>query len=109
MKQVDGEQRAVEQGHLREAQTLREKLVEVQKLVAEREAERTQLLAKLPADVRAKYTRVKDGTGSGTAQVVGRSCARCHRDVPYETVNRLGAGELHHCGNCGRLLVLPAS
>ena len=109
VKQVDAEQRVVEQDQLREAQALREKLAEVQKVVAEREAERGQLLAKLPADVRAKYTRVRDGTGSGTAQVAGRSCSRCHRDVPYETINRLSAGELHPCGNCGRLLVLPAS
>jgi uncharacterized protein len=109
VKQVDADQKAVEQEHVREAQALREKLVEVQKLLAEREAERGVLVVKLPADVRAKYTRVRDGSGSGTAQVANRSCARCHRDVPYETVNRLSAGELHHCGNCGRLLVLPAS
>lgn len=109
LKQVEGEQRTVEQGHVREAQTLREKLLEVQKLVAEREGERGQLVVKLPADVRAKYTRVRDSSGSGTAQVANRSCARCHRDVPYETVNRISAGELHHCGNCGRLLVLQAS
>jgi predicted nucleic acid-binding Zn-ribbon protein len=109
VKQVEGEQRTVEQSHQRESQVLREKLVEVQKLLAEREGERGQLVGKLPADVRAKYTRVKDGTGSGTAQVAGRSCSRCHRDVPYETINRLGAGELHHCGNCGRLLVIAAS
>jgi predicted nucleic acid-binding Zn-ribbon protein len=109
IKVVDVEQRAVEQGRLHEAQALREKLAEVQKLLAEREAERGQLFGKLPADVRAKYTRVRDGTGSGTAQVAGRSCSRCHRDVPYETINRLSAGELHHCGNCGRLLVIAAS
>ena len=108
VKRVESEQREVEQGHLRDAQALRERLVEVQKLVAEREAERVQLVGKLPPDVRSKYTRVRDGIGSGTAQVSGRSCSRCHRDVPYETINRLGAGELHHCGNCGRLLVLPA-
>jgi uncharacterized protein len=107
VKAVQVEQKAVEESQLREAKGLREKLVEVQKLVAEREAERDQLLAKLPADVRAKYKRVKDGIGSGTAQIAVRSCSRCHRDVPYETINRLTAGELHPCGNCGRLLVLP--
>ena len=109
VKQVEGEQRTIEQSHQGEAKALREKLIEVQKLLAERESERAQLVGKLPPDVRAKYTRVKDGTGSGTAQVAGRSCSRCHRDVPYETINRLGAGELHACGNCGRLLVIATS
>jgi predicted nucleic acid-binding Zn-ribbon protein len=108
VKTVQVEQKAIEENHLREAQALREKLVEVQKLVAEREAEREQLLAKLPPDARSKYKRVKDGIGSGTAQITGRSCSRCHRDIPYETINRLTAGEVHPCGNCGRLLVLPS-
>jgi len=107
LKVVQVEQRAIEETHLRDAQGLRDKLKEVQGLLAERDAERGQLVAKLPADVRSKYVRVRDGIGSGTAQVAGRSCSRCHRDVPYETINRLGAGELHPCGNCGRLLVLP--
>ena len=71
------------------------------------EKRRQELRDQLPARAQARYDRTWKGLGSGTARIVDRSCASCHRDIPYETINRVQAGELHTCGNCARLLAAP--
>jgi predicted nucleic acid-binding Zn-ribbon protein len=80
----------------------------VQKQAAEHEQERGKLALELPANVQKPYERMYEGRGAGTTSVKGRSCAACHRDVPYETINRVVASELQLCPACQRILVVPA-
>jgi uncharacterized protein len=98
--------RELEQAHQREADQLRAQLGDVEKSLEALETQRASLAGQLPPDLAPRYGRVRGASGSGTAPLAGRSCGRCHRDVPYETINRIRAGEGHVCGNCGRILVV---
>jgi predicted nucleic acid-binding Zn-ribbon protein len=106
---LEPEQRVIEQGHVRNADLLRGQLDEVEKALERSEHERELLAGRIPQPLLGRYNRVRSATGSGTTSLVGRSCSRCHRDVPYETINRVVAGEGHVCGNCGRLLLAPGT
>jgi len=99
------EQAEVEKSLVGEVERLRARLVEVEREAETCEQERQGLVAKLPADARVRYDRVWKGRGSGTALIAVRSCASCHRDVPFESINRALAGDCQPCVNCGRLLV----
>jgi len=105
LKQVVREQADVEKLLVADADRLRARLVEVEREATEREQERLGLVAKLPADVRGRYDKVWKTRGTGTSLIAVRSCASCHRDVPYESINRALAGDCQPCMNCGRLLV----
>jgi hypothetical protein len=107
--EVERQQREIEQRHVRDGDALHGQLGEVEKELERRQQERETLIPLLPRELAPRYLRVRGSTGSGTAFLVGRSCGRCHRDVPIETINRLRAGEGHVCGNCGRLLVFTES
>jgi len=106
LKQVASEQSASERLHLEEAKKLRAELEQVALDLSARESERIGLIAELPESTRARFERVCREGGLGTSVVANHSCGRCHRDVPLQTVNLLRAGELHHCGNCGRILIV---
>lgn len=86
---------------------LRERLVEVGREIETRDAMRDEILGGLPSEARLWYDRSRKGRGSGTSMIVGRACGACHRDIPYETINRVLASEVQSCHNCGRLLVMP--
>jgi predicted nucleic acid-binding Zn-ribbon protein len=101
------EKKREEQVALTAAEELRQTLAEVQKQVETHERERTKLAAELPANAQQLYERMYKGRGAGTTSVKGRACAACHRDVPYETINRVVASELQHCPACQRILVVP--
>jgi len=105
LKATEVEQRKLEQVAVGQVGQLRERLAQVESDLKVREAERAQLAGALPADLRVRYERVRVGKGSGTAQFSGRVCGKCHREIPYEIINRIGAGEAHPCGNCTRILV----
>jgi len=108
LKQVTAEQGAQERIHVDEAKKLRDELAQVEVELASRESERNELIGLLPAETRARYDRVCRDGGLGTALVANQSCSRCHRDVPLQVTNLILAGELHHCGNCGRILIVSA-
>jgi hypothetical protein len=95
--------------HTKTAATARARLAEVERELAGLEAEREAARELLTPDARGHYDHVQRVRRVGTAWIAGRSCARCHRDVPYETINRVRAGEVHACGNCGRILVLKSA
>jgi len=99
------EKKKVEEGHLREAEGMRSRLAEAQRDLEAREKEREALASGLPGDAGRIYLRMRTSLGSGTSAIKGRSCAACHRDVPYETINRAIAGELQMCAYCQRILV----
>ena len=105
LRHVEQEQGEHERVALQEAKELRARLEEVSAKLETQEAERAQLVSVLPADTRARYERVCKSGALGTSFIVGRSCGRCHRDVPFQTINLVHAGELQHCGNCGRILI----
>jgi predicted nucleic acid-binding Zn-ribbon protein len=105
LKQVVREQADIEKVLVADADRLRARLVEVEREAAQNEQERQDIVVKLPADARGRYERVWKARGTGTSLIAGRSCASCHRDVPYESINRALAGESQPCMNCGRLLV----
>ncbi len=85
---------------------LRARLELVEGALSTRRAEEEKLLLDLDAASRAIYARVKRVRGTGTSRVRGRICSACNRDVPFETMNRIRAGELHPCVNCARLLAV---
>ena len=105
LKQIEAEQSEIESGLKREIGALQSRLAEVETEIVERERQRDELISVLPSDARSRYERVRKVSGGGTSLIVGRSCARCHRDVPYEVINRVIGGEIHTCGNCARILV----
>jgi len=107
VKRVVREQADVEKVLVADVERLRARLVEVQSEAATCEQQRQDLSAKLPPDVRGRYEKIFKARGTGTALIAVRSCASCHRDVPYESINRAIAGEPQPCMNCGRLIVPP--
>ncbi len=95
-----------EEAGLRAAEDLRQRLVAVEKDIEAHESELERLLSDLPPNARTLFERTRKTLGSGTTTLQGRACASCHRDVPYETINRLIASEFHSCPNCRRILVV---
>ena len=59
----------------------------------------------LEPSVRHQFERARKAKGTGTTIVSGRVCAACHRDVPFEDINRVLGGEILPCQSCRRLLV----
>ena len=102
------EKKAEEQLAVAQAEGLRKTLTEVQRQATEHGQERIKLVGELPANVQQPYERMYKGRGAGTTSITGRACAACHRDVPYETINRVVASELQFCPACQRILVVPA-
>jgi hypothetical protein len=105
---LEREQAGLEREHLGRASALREDLERVRAVIVELEAERERILERLEPGVREHYRRVCRARETGTAILKGRTCASCYRDVPYEIVNRILAGELHMCASCSRILVAEA-
>ncbi len=102
--------RKAEQQIRRTIADLRARLEAVEAALTARSADEQKLLAELDPQARATYSRVRRLRGTGTSRVRGRICSACNRDVPFETMNRIRAGELHACVNCARLLaVVPDS
>ncbi len=85
---------------------LRQRFAEVEREIAVRESEEEERLARLDARTRGIYERNRKAKGSGMARIRDRVCSACFRDVPFETINRILAGEVHPCGNCNRVLVV---
>jgi hypothetical protein len=106
LKTYEDDHRQVEKQIGQTIGELRVRLEAVEAALASRRADEEKLLAELDAQSRATYARVKRVRGTGTSRVRGRICSACNRDVPFETMNRIRAGELHACVNCARLLAV---
>ena len=76
--------------------------------VAALEPELESVLQRLKPAERTHYNRMKVGKGTGVARIDGRSCRACHRDIPYEMINRVIAGEWQTCPSCQRTFVMVA-
>ena len=102
---MEAEQAGFEQDLQDRAKGLRERLDQVRNEIKERESERESWVGRLDSEIQVHYRRIVRVLGRGIAHINGRTCAVCYRDVPYERVNRVIAGEVHTCPSCQRLLV----
>lgn len=73
--------------------------------------ERAAQASKLPADLLARYDRIRGGAdGIGVARLAaGGRCEGCHLTLPraeYDALKHSAADEVHLCPECGRILVL---
>jgi predicted nucleic acid-binding Zn-ribbon protein len=105
LREIAEEQKRVEHDLDQQRDDRRERLAVVERELAALRDEHQGILDRLEPRARSFYQRAAASHGGGTTRIRGRSCASCHRDIPYETINRVQAGELHTCGNCQRILV----
>ena len=102
---VEGEQKKQAEDHDRQAEERRAELAQVEKEQVERASQLTSQVSELEPRLKASFERTRKGRGTGTSMIEGAVCSGCHRDVPFEDVNRVTGGELLPCTHCGRLLV----
>jgi predicted nucleic acid-binding Zn-ribbon protein len=64
------------------------------------------LRAGMPVGVLIAHDRMQARGRQSVAEVRKGVCSGCHLGLGFGNVNRLKAGLLHRCGNCGRFLYL---
>lgn len=75
---------------------------------ARREADREQLVARLPEDLLALYERVRERKGIGAALLRARRCGACHLELDRSAISQIkgmSEDEVVQCENCGAILV----
>lgn len=100
-------QAAVEEARVRVAAAapgLRERLEAVRTELAEVESERDADWSQVPPAYQQEYRRIR--AQPAVAEVVGNACAACRVSVTSGQMQRLRRGELIHCDNCARILVV---
>jgi predicted nucleic acid-binding Zn-ribbon protein len=102
---LEREQGDLERQLQERAKGLRERLEQVRQEIQDREAERETWLQSLKPETQTHYRRVVQAQRTAIARLRGRICSACYRDIPYETVNRVLAGEIHTCLSCHRILI----
>jgi predicted nucleic acid-binding Zn-ribbon protein len=77
--------------------------------VAEIEAERAGLLARLPQATRVRYERIRGSKeGRAVVAILKGACGGCYRGQPPQVLQEARRGDrLLTCDGCGRLLVWP--
>ena len=77
--------------------------------VAEVEAERAGLLARLPQATRSRYERIRASReGRAVVAILKGACGGCYRGQPPQVLQEARRGDrLLTCDGCGRLLVWP--
>ncbi len=77
--------------------------------LAQLSVERARQAARLPADLSARYERLRARLkGTGAARLVANRCEGCHLELPsveLERIRRLPGDVLVTCDQCGRILV----
>jgi predicted nucleic acid-binding Zn-ribbon protein len=77
--------------------------------VAAQSEARVTAAAAVPADLLARYERLRSIlSGTGAARLVGESCSGCHLSLPAMEVDRIRKAppdEVITCDQCGRILV----
>jgi len=86
-----------------------EQVADLDVQMADKAAERTAMVADVPADVLALYDRIREhGGGVGAAKLVGRRCTGCQIEATAADLARyqaLPADEVARCVECERILV----
>jgi predicted nucleic acid-binding Zn-ribbon protein len=79
--------------------------------LAEEAGRRAEAAADLPADLTARYERLRERLdGIGAAPLVGGRCGGCHLSLPATELDRIRReppDALVSCDQCGRILVRP--
>ncbi len=83
---------------------------EIDAEIAEEHDQRSSAAEGLPAELVAEYESLRRAPGGiGVARLEGAMCTGCNLSLSSSEVNRirkLDAGEVAHCEECGRLLVV---
>lgn len=103
---TEREQEQVAAGLDGQAKELRDELQQVETELEVRAKELETCMGELEPGVRQLFERARQAKGTGTTSVQGRVCSACHRDVPFEDINRVLGGEIVPCQSCRRLLVV---
>ncbi len=91
------------------AAKVRDELRQVEVDLEGRAKELEQHIGDLEPKVRHLFERARQAKGSGCAMISGRVCSACHRDIPFEDINKVLGGEVIPCQSCRRLLVVDPS
>ena len=108
---LDGERERLDQegGRLRAAVAEAQAAIDGELTVEE--GRRAEAADGLPADLAARYERLRDRLdGIGAAPLVGGRCGGCHLSLPATEVDRIRREPpeaLITCDQCGRILVRP--
>jgi hypothetical protein len=81
---------------------------EIDDELADLRARRTERAAGLPADLAARYERLRTHLGTGAARLIGDRCDGCHLTLSAVEMDRfrhLPDDALITCDQCGRILV----
>jgi hypothetical protein len=116
LEPIDGELRTtgVERDALRQdrdrlRRAIADAVVRIDADLASQSAARTAAAATVPADLLARYERLRSQlAGTGAARLVGGSCSGCHLSLPAMEVDRIRKAppeEVITCDQCGRILV----
>jgi predicted nucleic acid-binding Zn-ribbon protein len=105
-KGLEREQEELERGHQAHAAELKAQLEKARQEIAALEPERDSVLKGLEPEPRNHYNRMRSAKGTGITRIHGRVCAACHRDIPFEMINRVIAGEWQTCPSCQRTMVM---
>ncbi len=84
---------------------------EIGSIIAGLEVQRPALAGPVPADLLAKYERLRARLGGvAVARLVGGRCDGCHLSLPAVELDRIRhdvPGTMEYCDQCGRILVMP--
>ncbi|MPY79156.1 MAG: hypothetical protein GEV04_11810 [Actinophytocola sp.] len=78
---------------------------------ARKEDERTTLVAPLPADLLARYEKVRESKGRGAGLLRSRRCGSCQLELDRTTLSEIknaAPDAVVTCDNCGAILVRTA-
>lgn len=103
---TEREQERIAQDFDRQAKQLQDELRQVESELESSAKQLDERVAELEPGVRHLFERARQAKGSGTASLKGQVCVACHRDVPFEDINRVIGGDVVPCQSCRRLLVV---
>jgi predicted nucleic acid-binding Zn-ribbon protein len=73
--------------------------------LAQLDQERTAVIASIPGDLYAQYTRIASfRKGIALAQAVEETCQVCNVRIRPQVFSELMGNNIHTCDSCGRIL-----
>jgi predicted nucleic acid-binding Zn-ribbon protein len=94
-----------------ERETIARERAEIEGVLAEARAKRTQVASHVPRAILAKYERIRGRKGEQAIYALrGPSCGHCDTAIPLQRRNQMiGTGLIEVCEACGVLLYAPAT
>lgn len=87
-------------------QTLRPRKSEIETVLADLKGERNRLAEQISSEAISIYQRISLTMGQAVVKVEKGKCLGCHISVPTSQWQKVRAGDLVQCNNCGRVLYL---